>query len=402
MKKLLFGILFLTSSSILFAGEGKGIAFRPISYNEALVASANEGKPIFIDFTADWCVWCKWMDKNMFVIDSIAQYYNDHFICIKVDADSGEGVGLKKRYNVRGLPTYIFLDGQGNVLDRKAGAFIDTAQKPDTKGFFLFGEHALGKEGDIINVMHERKAHQLSTRAHADAYFSGTSRLVDSTSWIVISAYAEDPNGAAMQFLKSHSKDFSMRFGADTVFGVIKNVYGREMNTKLFRESDTLEYLALRKGYLAIGGEENDDLVLVMDMQYHAIARRWEAYAIAMTMYVDMYVKDEWFLLNNFAYFVYQHADSISRPYQEKALGWAKHAVELKENYFTLDTYASLLYVTGDLKSAKKVAKRAIKTAEKDNAAAVEKYGEDAYKMPKIPVTSTEELLKKIEAAEKK
>lgn len=393
---IFFGILFLASFAVS-AEEGKGIAFRPISYDEALAASANEGKPIFIDFTADWCVWCKWMDKNMFTVDSVAQYYNDHFICIKIDTDSGEGVNLKKHHKVYGLPTYIFLDGE-TELDRKSGAFIDTAEGPDIKGFLLFAEHVLGKRENATDLMRDRKAHQLSTRSHADAFFSGTSRAVDSTSWSVISAYAEDPNGAAMQFLKSHAKDFSIQFGADTVFDVIKKVYGREMGVKLYQESDTLGYLALRKEYVALGGEENDDLVLLMDMQYYAKGRRWEAYAVVVTMYVDMYVKDEWLPLNNFAYMIYQHADSISKPYKDKALGWAKRAVELEENYFTLDTYASLLYATGDLKKAKKVVKQAIKAAKKTNADEIKKRGKEAYQ---IEPTASEELIKKIDAMQK-
>ncbi len=88
-------------------------------YSEAAVKqAAAEGKPIFIDFFADWCIPCKELDKFTFKDERIIAL-SKNFVNLKVDLTSmGDPrvQALKQQYNIKGVPTLIFLDKNGTEI----------------------------------------------------------------------------------------------------------------------------------------------------------------------------------------------------------------------------------------------------------------------------------------------
>ena len=106
MKKLIF----LFSLFIAFqAVAQEGIRFRHCSWEEAKAMAKKEKKPIFIDFYTQWCGPCLNMAENIFTLGSVGNFYNDHFVCLKIDAETGEGVELAKKYEVASFPTFVFV-----------------------------------------------------------------------------------------------------------------------------------------------------------------------------------------------------------------------------------------------------------------------------------------------------
>ena len=54
---------------------------------EALNAAKTENKPIFLSIGYSSCHWCHVMAHDSFMNESIAEFINEHFICIKVDRE---------------------------------------------------------------------------------------------------------------------------------------------------------------------------------------------------------------------------------------------------------------------------------------------------------------------------
>jgi thiol:disulfide interchange protein DsbD len=88
---------------------------------DAKLASAG-GKPLLLDFYADWCVSCKEMDESTFGNARVADKLNQ-FVLVRADvtANSTEQQALLKRFGLFGPPGIILFDGQSHEADRIIG-----------------------------------------------------------------------------------------------------------------------------------------------------------------------------------------------------------------------------------------------------------------------------------------
>jgi thiol:disulfide interchange protein len=102
------------------SSSSSSLPFISISFDEALERARAEKKLVFVDVYADWCTWCTKMDEDVFV-DSRVQRALLGFVPIKVDADKGGGRAVADRYRVSGLPAYLLIDGDGNLVGRFDG-----------------------------------------------------------------------------------------------------------------------------------------------------------------------------------------------------------------------------------------------------------------------------------------
>ena len=97
-----------------------------VTIEEVQVLAKQDPKPIFIDFTADWCGWCKVMDKKTFSDEAVAAFINSNYYAVKVDFESKEkfeylgdtytAKELAKKYKITGLPTILFASPDFNKI----------------------------------------------------------------------------------------------------------------------------------------------------------------------------------------------------------------------------------------------------------------------------------------------
>jgi thiol:disulfide interchange protein DsbD len=93
------------------------IAWLPYT-EDRLAAARSEGKPVFIDSYADWCIPCKELDKLTFSTPEVVAASRS-FVCLKADLTDGKDEAVKafyKKFNVRGVPTLIFLAPDGTEV----------------------------------------------------------------------------------------------------------------------------------------------------------------------------------------------------------------------------------------------------------------------------------------------
>lgn len=118
MKKnvflLLFSLMILFPFSAGIAGESW------YNFQEGLQHAATAEKHLVIDFYADWCHWCKVMDKETFSDPQVAKYLFENFIPIKLDAENTTEIitfqgqqmtprQLTSAFQVTGFPSLAFL-----------------------------------------------------------------------------------------------------------------------------------------------------------------------------------------------------------------------------------------------------------------------------------------------------
>ena len=96
MKKALIITLFAFIGMRAFAQE----KIQWMSFEEAVAQCASKPKMVFIDVYTDWCGWCKRMDQSTFANPVIAKYMNEHFYCVKFDAERQDTLNFQGRQYV--------------------------------------------------------------------------------------------------------------------------------------------------------------------------------------------------------------------------------------------------------------------------------------------------------------
>jgi thioredoxin-related protein len=88
-------------------------------FDEGVTLGKEKDKKIFINFYADWCAYCKVMEKKTFKEPSVVAFINKNFIPIKVNSDKETKVA--STFKVRGLPDSWFMSSSGDIIGHRAG-----------------------------------------------------------------------------------------------------------------------------------------------------------------------------------------------------------------------------------------------------------------------------------------
>ena len=87
---------------------------------EQSLRSANEsGKLVLLKFTADWCGYCKKMERETFTRPKLAAVVNEQFVPVLVDADKHQA--LVRHLKIEGLPALLIVSPEMVILDRISG-----------------------------------------------------------------------------------------------------------------------------------------------------------------------------------------------------------------------------------------------------------------------------------------
>jgi thiol-disulfide isomerase/thioredoxin len=387
--KSFFFVLLLICLHMGDSLQAQAMKFYAGKWTNILSKAKEENKLIFVDAYTTWCGPCKWMAENTFSDKKVSLYYNQHFINAKIDMEKGEGPALAKRYKVSAYPTLMYINGDGEVVHRVMGAL-------DATRFLKEGEVALDPDS---NYMSWQKKYESGNRepgfllafiektidAGLDGenivaeYFSSREQkeMTSPTSWQVINRYVQDESSPVFEFLVKNRKIFADLYSPDSVNRKIIDVYYSNILRSSFNIS-SIEYEAGKEKLKNSGFEEADRLLLMIEADSYKAKGEWEKYADVAINYLNKYPSKDPKELNGHAWAFYQHVEDNGKL--SKAKAWIEKALQLQEDYSTLDTYAALLYKLNNKEEARIYAEKAIAQAK----AAGEDY------------TETEDLLKKI------
>ncbi len=352
MKKLNL-ILALIISTISFAQ----INFESTTWNQIKAKAKKEHKLIFVDAYTSWCGPCKWMAKNVFTNDTVAQYFNSHFINAKLDMEKGEGLEIAKQYTVQVYPTYLFLDGDGTLIHRAVGAwyasffiqYAKDAENPEKqlRTFDLkynsgnWDAQFLKTYLSLLNEIGLRKDVQIKLATYL--LKQKESDFIIPENWDLIKIFSNNHNSKEFKYLVSHKNEFDKKYGEEIIDKKIYNVYDNAFMTFINSKTlDTLTFNKIKSDVLKTSFKNNGKLIFNAELRYYELIEDYNMYSKTANTYVTSYEVNP-YDLNNIAYVFYEHITDTDLL--KKAEEWAKTAVDKQKNdpYF-IDTYACLLF----------------------------------------------------------
>ena len=110
------GLVLIGGAILLLLATSRGrVGIEWIPYDPAVVSqAAQKGRPVILDFYADWCAPCVELDQKVFRDPEIVKLSRE-FVALRVDLtrQHTHQDELLKMYQVRGVPTIIFMNRKG-------------------------------------------------------------------------------------------------------------------------------------------------------------------------------------------------------------------------------------------------------------------------------------------------
>jgi thioredoxin-related protein len=389
-----FTVTFILITIANFAiAQGINFESHDTKWADILAKAKSENKVIFMDAYTTWCGPCKKMAADIFPQKEVGDYFNKQFVNVKMDMEKGEGLDLARKYKIRAYPTYLFIDGNGELVHKSMGMmpapdFINVAQSAadPNKQFYSLkkkfdkgerepafvknlldaavksGENEVASE--VMNVYMDTQK-DLNTKENMDL-------LINSTQKIESKAYKHIVKNKAA-FEKNYEKELvEYRILFEPSVEIIKKFGDDNQNLDVEKAKTYLNQ--------HISKEQTEQMMILATIQLSQIKQDLPTMIKNFEVYLDKYPSVNSNFLNNAAWTFYEQVNEKERL--EKAVKWSLKSIESQDNFMFNDTAAALYFKLKNKANAKLHAEKAIKLAKV--------HGEDA--------SETESLLKKIEA----
>ena len=381
MKKKIVIALLVIIPSLAFSQEAK--FHKNIPWADALKMAKKQNKHIFVDAYTDWCYWCKVMDKKTFTDAKVIDVLNNKFISVKLDAEKGEGIQFASRFNISGYPTVLFFSPNGMLVKKTAGYL-------DVENFLTTSEVVLKDDGstssvdgnkldigfpEFYTISFDPAKRKKTDPKIVDEFLSKQKNLKDEVSWSVMTRFSLSDKYSA--YFLENKDAYIKKYGESEVGGLIRDISSKKLKSAIKSKSEkefdnTITFV--KENFL---NPKNIDLYIEhYKKEYYQGVGEWMKFANM----IDAENTNE-NQLNSYSWNIYEKCDN--KEVIKMTCDWMKIAVEKDPtSYAITDTYAAILYKSGNLKEAKIWAEKAIEVGKAD--------GQD--------VKETETLLEKINA----
>lgn len=376
MKKLLFALFISLFSLCAFAQQE--INFIDNDWNLAFEEAKKQNKPVFVDAYTTWCGPCKWMAANIFTNDTVAQFFNSHFINLKMDMEKGEGLTVAKNHEVRYYPTLLYFNAQGELLHRSVGAsqtidnYFDQALKAIHPLKSLSALQQQFEAGNtefnfLKNYITELNGAYLDASKPLEIFYADLTEadFTNPDVWEVTKRATLPLNHKAIVHLMANDAMYTQKFGEEvssTIEGLLNNELFSTIRTRNFDET---AYFEAKKNVAATQHATAPKIIFYGELAVAERKKDYEQYQKIALAGVAAYAFDDANGLNNIAWTFFEHVKNKKALIQAES--WAKRAVELQPEPVILDTYANLAYKNKNKALARTLMQQAIAKLEANN-----------------------------------
>ncbi len=392
-KNIILIVSLFLSQLIQAQNQNVSLYFGNTTLEDAVKRATKEKKLIFIDAYTTWCGPCKWMSNQVFTNGEVGNFYNEHFINVKLDMEKKEGISFAKKYNIESYPTFIFLNDKLEIVHKGCGAM-------DTKEFLEMGKMAfflptqlltqqkryLNQERDSIFLFEyictlEKTCSKLDSVV--DDYFKTIpeKQYTSKRSWRLIYNYINDESKKPFEYLYKNYQAFQSLYPKDSIDDKIVFTFCKKAYQIIETSPINLEKLnEIRKKITDSKISQSEKALLLIDWAYFENTAQWSQYIETSTKACDKYMGENHESLNNTAWRYYERFSEKS--VLEKAITWSEKSLSILNYSSYRDTYAHLLYKLGRNKEAIVQESKAIRLA-KDEGGETQEYEAVLQKMKK-------------------
>jgi len=389
-------LLLFQLSSFAYTSTDSSLFQSPLNYEDVFDLAKNEGKSVMLYFHFDQCGACRQMERSTLVDQDVIDFFNENFISYEINTKKGEGIDINKLYEIRLHPAFVFLDHNGNELNKIIGSF--TAEE-----FIAQAKNAL----DPKKTLEYFKNQYSNGHRDADFLFDYCYRLKDANELdsLLINDYLRtqseedlleeknirfvyefmihkhqtciDLEHIAFQFMSENKKLFTPYFNLEQVNTRLFYVTSHYVSNAAVHCSDEVFWKSLER-LKEFDGKDYEfkeiwgGVTMWTTSKEHSLNKEIRYYKSkgdvlkyqGLTQKKINKIWDDTEALNSFAWANY--INEVDEFILNKSLECVVRSIELNSNYNNNDTYAALLYKTKQYVESLVVAERAVQIAKKD------------------------------------
>jgi len=355
------------------------INFEPgdtINWDSVMVRSKVLNRLLFIYAYSDSSPICKLMEKKSLNDMALTEHLNVAFVNLRLNMDSASSLKLASKFKINCVPSYIFVDRDGNTVIQKGSGFYtgkdllalsNSVADPHKNTFFSYESEFNTPHPSATITLKYLKALSDACMPTNDLAVKFLTSKKDTDNllpehWEILRKYVTDIESVPFKYLVSRRTSFIAKYSRDEVDTKIFDTYLSRGLDLIFKEkADKTKYTAFKTAVVGVVFDRNKELGQTLDWYYADATGNWkDFYNISKDM-VKKYKRDDAVFLND--------ASARLLDYKKNSkmlsdmLQWSKKSTELKPGWQNQDTYAKILFKTGDKQKALENINKAIQIA---------------------------------------
>ena len=112
--------------------QQKDLPTKWLAFDDGLAKARTENKPIFVEFYAEWCIFCKKFQKETIKDQKVTKMLSENFVYVRLNAENSESrvrykgkslsnVELTQAFGINAYPSLVFLDSKGQPITMLSG-----------------------------------------------------------------------------------------------------------------------------------------------------------------------------------------------------------------------------------------------------------------------------------------